>query len=189
MKTPLGTEVGLGPGHIVLDGDPAPPPRERGTADPSFGAHVYCCHGCPPQLLLSSCLKFKNPCALGHHWNGISAEQSVVWDVHPEGKVWTVLNFQIHHLSLRHLVAHKVECVCIMHSSEPSPLQQQKLSKLGFMTNCSTTTAQKRDGQTKKTVNFKLFHPPVIEKVRRIFVPPWLFQIRSIRCIGWAKNP
>ena len=22
---PLGTEVGLGPGHIVLDGDPAPP--------------------------------------------------------------------------------------------------------------------------------------------------------------------
>ena len=27
----LGTEVGLGPGHIVLDGDPAPP-TERGTA-------------------------------------------------------------------------------------------------------------------------------------------------------------
>ena len=25
MKTPLGTEVDLGPGHIVLDGDPAPP--------------------------------------------------------------------------------------------------------------------------------------------------------------------
>jgi len=24
-KMPLGTEVGLGPGHIVLDGDPAPP--------------------------------------------------------------------------------------------------------------------------------------------------------------------
>ena len=23
---PLGIEVGLGPGHIVLDGDPAPPP-------------------------------------------------------------------------------------------------------------------------------------------------------------------
>ena len=31
----LGTEVGLGPGHIVLDGDPAPPP-ERGTALPNF---------------------------------------------------------------------------------------------------------------------------------------------------------
>jgi len=26
MKMKLGTEVGLGPGHIVLDGDPAPPP-------------------------------------------------------------------------------------------------------------------------------------------------------------------
>ena len=30
---PLGTEVGLGPGHIVLDGDPAPP--KKGTA-PNF---------------------------------------------------------------------------------------------------------------------------------------------------------
>ena len=30
-KMPLGVEVGLGPGHIVLDGDPAPP-AERGTA-------------------------------------------------------------------------------------------------------------------------------------------------------------
>jgi len=36
MKMPIGTEVDLGPGHIVLDGDPAPF-RERGTtASPSF---------------------------------------------------------------------------------------------------------------------------------------------------------
>jgi len=34
MKTPLGTEVDLGPGHIVLDGIPAL--RERGTAASSF---------------------------------------------------------------------------------------------------------------------------------------------------------
>jgi len=27
IKIPLGVEVGLGPGHIVLDGDPAPPKR------------------------------------------------------------------------------------------------------------------------------------------------------------------
>jgi len=27
MKTPVGTEVDLGPGHIVLDGDPAPPEK------------------------------------------------------------------------------------------------------------------------------------------------------------------
>jgi len=37
MKTPLGTEVDLGPGHIVLDWDPAPP-RERGSAAPVFSA-------------------------------------------------------------------------------------------------------------------------------------------------------
>ena len=35
IKMPLGTEVGLGRGHIVLDGDPAPPPQ-RGIA-PIFG--------------------------------------------------------------------------------------------------------------------------------------------------------
>ena len=36
MKTPLGTEVDLGPGHTVLDEDPAPSPRERGPAAPLF---------------------------------------------------------------------------------------------------------------------------------------------------------
>ena len=41
MNTPLGTEVDLGPGHIVLDGDP-PPPCERGTAgcSPLFSARL-----------------------------------------------------------------------------------------------------------------------------------------------------
>jgi len=34
MKTPLSTEVDLGPSHIVLDGVPAL--REKGTAAPSF---------------------------------------------------------------------------------------------------------------------------------------------------------
>ena len=33
---PLGMEVGLVPGYIVLDGDPAPPPN-RGTPPPIFG--------------------------------------------------------------------------------------------------------------------------------------------------------
>jgi len=36
---PHGTEVGLGPGDIVLDGDPVP--LKRGTA-PQFPAHVHC---------------------------------------------------------------------------------------------------------------------------------------------------
>ena len=34
IKMPLGREVSLGPGHIVLGGDPAPPPQ-RGTAAPT----------------------------------------------------------------------------------------------------------------------------------------------------------
>jgi len=37
----LGMQVGLGHGHIVLGGDPAPPPQKRGRA-PKFSAHVYC---------------------------------------------------------------------------------------------------------------------------------------------------
>ena len=37
MKLPM--EIGLDPGHIVLDGDPAPP--KRGTSF-QFSAHVHC---------------------------------------------------------------------------------------------------------------------------------------------------
>jgi len=36
----LGMEVGLGPSHIVLDGDPAPPPQK--STVPQFSAHVCC---------------------------------------------------------------------------------------------------------------------------------------------------
>ena len=36
----LGMEVGLGPGHTVLDGDPAPSTK-RGQ-NPQFSAHFYC---------------------------------------------------------------------------------------------------------------------------------------------------
>jgi len=39
MKVPLGTEVIVGKGDVVLDGVAAPP--ERGTA-PTFSVHVYC---------------------------------------------------------------------------------------------------------------------------------------------------
>jgi len=34
-------EVGLGLRHIVLDGDPAPPPQKGGGAAHQFSAHVY----------------------------------------------------------------------------------------------------------------------------------------------------
>jgi len=52
-RAPLGTEVGISLGDIVLDGDPAPPPRVRGT-QPPFSAHVYCSHGLPSQLYCST---------------------------------------------------------------------------------------------------------------------------------------
>jgi len=42
LKMPLGTKVGLGPGHIVLDGDPAPSPLQKGGHSLQFSAHVYC---------------------------------------------------------------------------------------------------------------------------------------------------
>jgi len=40
IKVKLGVEVGLGPGHIVLDGDPASTRYEHSS--PLFSAHVYC---------------------------------------------------------------------------------------------------------------------------------------------------
>jgi len=53
---PLGMEVGLGPGHIVLDGDPAPPSKGHS------GIPLFCSpcllwpNSRPSQLLLSTCL-------------------------------------------------------------------------------------------------------------------------------------
>jgi len=49
---PLGKEIGLGLGHIVLDGDPMGTQRPT-AAPPHFSAHVYC--GRPAQQLLSNC--------------------------------------------------------------------------------------------------------------------------------------
>jgi len=37
IKMALGTEVGLGPGHIVLDGDPVPHPKRGWSPSPIFG--------------------------------------------------------------------------------------------------------------------------------------------------------
>ena len=43
IKMKLSTEVGLNPGHIVLDGDQAPPPpKKKGGHSPHFSAHVCC---------------------------------------------------------------------------------------------------------------------------------------------------
>jgi len=39
---PLGMEVGLGPGHIVLDWDPASPLPKKGNSPLQFSARVCC---------------------------------------------------------------------------------------------------------------------------------------------------
>jgi len=41
IKMPLGMELGLGPGHIVRDGDSVPLSKNGGCS-PQFSAHVYC---------------------------------------------------------------------------------------------------------------------------------------------------
>jgi len=54
----VGTEVGLGPGDIVLDRNPALLPTERGiAAPPLFDICLLWPNGRPAQQLLSSCYK------------------------------------------------------------------------------------------------------------------------------------
>jgi len=48
IKMKLGRQVGLGPGHIVLDGDPAPHPL-KGTQPPIFGPYPLRPSGCIDQ--------------------------------------------------------------------------------------------------------------------------------------------
>ena len=43
IKMKLGTQVDLGPGHIVLDGDPAPLPK--GAEPPIFGPYLFWQYG------------------------------------------------------------------------------------------------------------------------------------------------
>jgi len=50
MKTPIGTEVDLGPGHIVLRQGPSFPSAKGAQRPPLCSTH-----GRPSQLLLSSC--------------------------------------------------------------------------------------------------------------------------------------
>jgi len=55
IKMPLGTEVGLGLGHIVLHEDVAPTPPKRGREySPPFGPCLFSPNGLPFQPLLSS---------------------------------------------------------------------------------------------------------------------------------------
>ena len=49
IKMTLGMKVGLGPGHIVLDGDPAPPPPKGHSPNPIFGPYLLRPNGCMDQ--------------------------------------------------------------------------------------------------------------------------------------------
>jgi len=48
IKMKLGVQVGLGPGHVVLDGDPAPLPP-KGHSPPNFGSYLLRPNGCMDQ--------------------------------------------------------------------------------------------------------------------------------------------
>jgi len=50
----LGTQVRLGPGHIVLDGDPATPPPKGHS--PQFSAHI-CCSQMAAWIKMSLCME------------------------------------------------------------------------------------------------------------------------------------
>ena len=70
IKMPLGTEVGLGPGDFVLDGDPAPPKRD--TAFPlHFSVRLlwpWSPISAAAELLLDmSQLLQLDPCDVVHH--------------------------------------------------------------------------------------------------------------------------
>jgi len=49
---PLGMEVGLGPRHIVLDGDPAPPNKGHSTPPPIFNPCLLWSKGCMDQYTI-----------------------------------------------------------------------------------------------------------------------------------------
>ena len=52
IKMKLGMQVGLGPGHIVLGGDPAPPPQKGHSHTPTrqiFGPYLLRPNGCMDQ--------------------------------------------------------------------------------------------------------------------------------------------
>jgi len=49
IKMKLGMQVGLGPGHIGFDGNPAPPPPKGHSPHPIFGPYLLRPNGCMDQ--------------------------------------------------------------------------------------------------------------------------------------------
>jgi len=70
IKMALGMEVGLGPVHIVLDGDTVPLPKTGGRPPKILSAHLYCGQ-------TAGCIKMQPGTEVGF---GL---RDIVFDVHP----------------------------------------------------------------------------------------------------------
>jgi len=89
IKMPLGTEVVLGPGHVVLGGDPAPP--KRGTAAPSFRRMcIVAKRSAIWQQLLSTC--FLNDFLLVSTKNTPATEDNVLHETGQLFSLWRAQN-------------------------------------------------------------------------------------------------
>jgi len=80
IKMALDTEVGLNPGDIVLDGDPAPFPKKGAEPPPQFSAHFYCRQtaGCINMSRPTECRYCRYPATKGGcHGNHFSAFSGV----------------------------------------------------------------------------------------------------------------
>jgi len=62
IKMKLGAQVGLGPGHIVLGGDPALPPLKGHNPHPQkfFGPYLLRPNGCMDQNVIRPCVLLPN---------------------------------------------------------------------------------------------------------------------------------
>jgi len=65
IKTQLGTKVGLGQGHIVLDGAQLSP-KKGDRVPPIFGPYLLWPNGRPSEILLSSCYKSSAVAEMGN---------------------------------------------------------------------------------------------------------------------------
>ena len=117
IKMPLGSEVELGPGHIVLDGDPTPP-TQRGTAACSFRPCLLWSNGRPSQQLLSSCWQTSR-----YIW------ETVKWRVEYHNFLWPLLIFKV----VRLLLAFLLRFVLQLWRSSEEDFSSRKASYQSFV--------------------------------------------------------